>query len=102
MKGIGLHISRRFASEGAHVVLAENSKEAGILNEKFIKDSNHSAYFVETDVSQEESVKSLVAKVTQRFGAIHHVVNNAGIASFGNIFDENSVQNFDKVIPRYK
>ncbi len=98
LKGIGMHISRRFAAEGAHVVIAEISRDAGISNEKFIKDQSHSAYFVETDVSQEISVKSMVDQVTNRFGAIHCLINNAGIGSFGNIFAENSVQNFDKVL----
>jgi len=97
-QGIGMHISRSFASQGAKVVIAELNKEAGLANEQYIKSQNQTAHFVETDVSQEESVKKMVSTVSNVYGGINCLVNNAGISSFGDIFEENSVQHFDKVI----
>ena len=91
------------------MVIADFDKEAGFENEKFIKEKNGSAMFIETNVGDEGSVKyaqmihcsntirNLVQKTVEKFGTIDVLVNNAGLSKFINIFDENSTQRFDEV-----
>lgn len=78
-RGIGLAIACGFARCGANIVIA------GILESEFdnaqslIKQENVECMCVHTDVSKEDSVKSMVSKVKERFGSIDILVNNAGI-----------------------
>ena len=96
-QGIGRAISREFASKGAKVVIADIDSEAGIENEQYIISQGNSAFFVDTDVSDESSVKNLVAKTVEKYGDIDILINNAAISGFGNIFDI-SMEDWDRVI----
>lgn len=81
--GIGEAIARRFADEGAHVVIAELDPQQG---ERVAHDINHkhpgAACFVPTDVADAESVAAMVREANERFGTPNVLVNNAGIAEF--------------------
>ena len=77
--GIGRAIARRFAKEGACVVIAEIRPETGKKVEKEIRKSGRKALFVETDVSKSKSVEHMVDKTIQEFGTVDILVNNAGI-----------------------
>lgn len=96
-QGIGRALSRRFAAEGAYVVIAEYDEEAGLENEKFINDQGYNAMFVKTDVSDASSVESMVKQTNEKFGGIHVLVNNAVLAGFGSIF-ELSVEDWNRAI----
>lgn len=52
-----MQIRKLFTIEGAHIVIADFDKEAGFENEKYIKEKNGSAMFIETNVGDEGSVK---------------------------------------------
>lgn len=68
--GLGLATARYLVQEkGARVAIFDMNAEAGA---KAVEDigAEH-AMFVQTDVSNEESVQNAVAAVTERFGAIH-------------------------------
>lgn len=96
-QGIGRAISRFFATEGAKVVIAEIDSEAGIENEAYIVKEGHTAAFIHTDVSKEDSVKSMVEKTVELFGSIDILINNAAISGFGSMF-ENSIETWDRVL----
>ncbi len=96
-QGIGRAISRRFALEGANVVLAECDEEAGLENEKYIKAAGHEALFIKTDVSDAPAVEAMVNRAFRQYGGIHVLVNNAAVSGFGNIF-ETPVEYWDKAI----
>lgn len=78
-RGIGLAIAKGFAQCGANIVIA------GIMDEEFpnaenvIKAEGADCICIHTDVSDEASVKSMVAVVKEKFGKIDILVNNAGI-----------------------
>ena len=79
--GIGLGLARRFGEAGMNVVLTD--VEAGALRaatESLEKDG-HSAIGIEVDTMQRESVRALFDASVERFGNIHILVNNAGVAS---------------------
>ncbi|MCX7710913.1 MAG: SDR family oxidoreductase [Clostridia bacterium] len=96
-QGIGRAVSRAFASEGANVVIADVDPEAGLENQEYIRSNNGEAFFVETDVSSEDSIKNLVQATLKRYKTIDILINNAGISKFGNMFESDSAL-WDKVI----
>lgn len=70
--GIGEGIVRRFAAEGARVVVAEYDEEAGRAAAESVDGT-----FVRCDVSQRDQVEAAVAAAVASYGAIDVVVNNA-------------------------
>lgn len=76
--GIGRAAAELFASEGASVVIAEINSELGTATEKSITATGGNAYFIHTDVTNEDSVKSAVSQAIQKFGSLDILYNNAG------------------------
>ena len=78
-KGIGEEISLGLAKEGAKVVVADLDQEnSSNVVAEIIKNSGDAIY-VETDVSNEASVKNLISETINRFDQIDILINNAGI-----------------------
>jgi NAD(P)-dependent dehydrogenase (short-subunit alcohol dehydrogenase family) len=80
--GIGFALAERFARLGLDVVLADIEKDPLNAATKKINDMGVSAIGAPTDVSDEGAVQALAAATMERFGAVHVVCNNAGVASF--------------------
>jgi 3-oxoacyl-[acyl-carrier protein] reductase len=79
-RGIGYAIAKRFAEEGATVVINYNSSKAGatkLLRE--IKKSGGEGFIVKADVSNPKEVKDMVKKTLRKYGRIDILVNNAGV-----------------------
>ena len=70
--GIGEGIARRFADEGAHVVVAERDPDSGAAVAEAV-----GGVFVSTDVTVREQVEKAVATAVSEYGSIDIVVNNA-------------------------
>ncbi len=86
--GIGEAIARRFASEGADVVVAEIDAETGEATAAALtRDSGTRVSFIRTDVTDTASVDAMVAETVRKLGAPDILVNNAGIAVFGSPLD---------------
>ncbi|MCS7350774.1 SDR family NAD(P)-dependent oxidoreductase [Thermoflexus sp.] len=83
--GIGKGIVTVFAREGAKVVIADINEVAGQETEKELRDQGFEAFFVRCDVSNEEDVKAMIQKTIERYGALHILVNNAGIGVYKSI-----------------
>ena len=81
--GIGRALALRFARSGLRVALADVDELA--LGEAIADVSALGAetLAVRTDVSDEASVAALAQAVLARFGGVHVVCNNAGVASVG-------------------
>jgi glucose 1-dehydrogenase len=95
-KGIGLAIARRFASEGARVVIADVNEEAGSRAVEEIG-ALGAVRFVRCDVGDRADVENLVASTVQAWGAVDVLVNNAGIVHAAD-FLEVSEADFDRVL----
>lgn len=83
--GIGLALVRRFAAEGARVVLAD--VEADALDEATAglsaEHGDDRVLAVPTDVRDPEALVALADATWDRFGGAHVVCNNAGVAVGG-------------------
>jgi sorbitol-6-phosphate 2-dehydrogenase len=79
--GIGRAIVVRFAEGGANVVVADINEKGGmeLLEELKAINSNLKHYFVNTDVTNKESVDNLIGSTLTEFGHLDILVNNAGI-----------------------
>jgi short-subunit dehydrogenase len=83
--GIGQATARELAVRGASVVLASRAVDRleGLRRE--ISDSGGAALAVETDVSEGNSVETMVRKAVGEFGSLDVLVNNAGLGLSGRI-----------------
>jgi 3-oxoacyl-[acyl-carrier protein] reductase len=75
--GIGRGIARRFAREGAKVVVAEFDTDAGKRVADDLSELGGEGLFVQTDVSQKADVERAISTAQESFGGVHILVNNA-------------------------
>ena len=78
--GLGYATAQRIISAGGQVVLLDINDEQGIASATELGDR---ASFVNTDVSNEDSVKAAIATANDTMGGITLAVNCAGIATAG-------------------
>lgn len=73
--GIGAGTVRRFAEEGAKVLITDLDADKG---EALAAELGDATAFLRTDVSQEEQVAAMIAEATDRWGRLDCLFNNAG------------------------
>jgi NAD(P)-dependent dehydrogenase (short-subunit alcohol dehydrogenase family) len=76
--GIAKATAKKFVAEGGKVAIVELNREAGARAEREIRDAGGEAIFVETDVTQDDSVRRAVQATVERFGTIDVLFNCAG------------------------
>ncbi len=82
--GIGRAIALVFAREGAKVAVADLQSESRLDEEtpdtaSLIEEAGGEGLFIKTDVTDSQSVQSMVDAVYRAYGKINILVNNAGI-----------------------
>jgi 3-oxoacyl-[acyl-carrier protein] reductase len=96
--GIGKGIALAFAREGANIVVADRVDEAGAAEVLGgIREHGVEALFVHTDVSDEQSVRSMAAEAMDRFGKVDILVNNAGIFT-ESLIENMAIDDWDRVV----
>ena len=95
--GFGRAISQRFALDGARVGLAELSAEAAEATRDLIEAEGGEALVIPTDVTNYAAMQAAVQAVTDRWGRLDIMVNNAGI-TIREAFLDLTVDAFDKVM----
>ena len=74
--GLGAACVRRFASQGARVVIVDlNAKQGAALAAEI----GQQARFVQADVSSEADVQAAIQVAVEQFGGLHVALNCAGI-----------------------
>ncbi len=81
--GIGLALATRLASEGMHLVLGDVEAPALEAAASALRDAGAQVEALVTDVSVASEVDALGRAATERFGALHLAVNNAGVSGGG-------------------
>jgi NAD(P)-dependent dehydrogenase (short-subunit alcohol dehydrogenase family) len=103
--GIGQAIARKFAENGAHIVIMGRRKEpldqtAGIL-EQIIASAGSSgrlSVFPGVDVADEAGINSMFASIRKEFGGADIIVNNAGVSGPVKTFTNASVKEFRETV----
>ena len=85
--GIGLGITRALAAEGARLVLADVDGRTLERRAATMRDGGAEVEPVVTDVADAADVDALARAALARFGAVHVIVNNAGIIRPGRTWE---------------
>src|SRR5262245_11313803 len=93
-RGTGEATARRFAAEGAAVILGDVRDELG---EGVAKDLGGSARYLHLDVSREADWERAMAEVMRGFGRLDVLVNNAAILHLGPIA-RTSLETWNQVV----
>ena len=96
-RGIGAACARRFAAEGAHVVIADILEEKGEATAQAIRDDGGSAAFIACDTGDGAQARALIEQTVSRLGRIDVLVNNAGIFTIADFLDVTE-EDFDRVL----
>lgn len=78
-QGLGKTFCLGFAEAGAHIVVAEMNDETGQQTVAEIEAANRKSLFVQTDVTNRQSVQNMIDQTLSAFGRIDFLMNNAGI-----------------------
>ena len=98
-RGIGRAVCLALASRGMRVAVnyAGNAAAAEEVVQACLQQGAPDAFAVQADVSDAEQVRALVAAVSERWGGVDVLVNNAGITRDG-LMMRMSEQDFDAVL----
>ena len=96
--GIGRAAARRFAEEGANVVVADVNVEDAERTVEMITDAGGEATFAETDVSDPTAVEAMVETAIETYGGLDFAFNNAGIEGDDVPAPDQSMDNWERVI----
>jgi 3-oxoacyl-[acyl-carrier protein] reductase len=96
-QGIGEATVRRFAEEGAKVVVADLNGDAATAVADSVSGTGGEALGVTCDVREESSVEALVEAGLGRFGQIDILVSNAGVTR-DNLLHKMTLAEWDQVI----
>ncbi len=77
--GMGRVASQVFAREGAKVVVAEFSEEAGEETVGLVRAAGGEASFIKVDVSKESDAMAMIDHAVATYGRVDCLYNNAGI-----------------------
>ena len=95
--GFGDGIAKRFAEEGAKVVVNDLNADGGERVVAEIRAAGGAAAFIRADVSNHGDVKRLVEQSIAAFGGLHIIVNNAGTTHRNRPMLEVTEAEFDRI-----
>src|SRR5713226_4820198 len=97
-RGIGRAMARRFAAEGAAVVVASRTATEVEGGAAEIEKHGGRAVGLAADVSREADCARIVSAARERFGEVHILVNNAGFYGPVKPIEEITPQEWDEVV----
>jgi meso-butanediol dehydrogenase/(S,S)-butanediol dehydrogenase/diacetyl reductase len=95
-RGIGKGIAKRFADEGANLVLAANEASVDAVAEEFRASGANAISYV-CDVTDKPEVEHLYDYAMAKFGQIDVSIQNAGVITIARI-EELTEQDWDKIM----
>lgn len=96
--GLGSAIARGFVREGARVIVADIHADNAAAVAKAITDAGGEAWSVVLDVTDRPATQDCAAHLTERFGPIDVLVNNAGISGKARIDEPEAAAVWDRLI----
>ena len=100
-QGIGRVFAKAFATAGARAVIAEINENKAAAVAADILDAGGEALAVTTDVSDPASIDEMVEIVTDEYGRIDVLINNAAIFSTLEMrpFEQIPLEEWERVLP---
>ncbi len=96
--GIGRATAVALAKEGVKVAVADLRAKEGEETVHLVKEAGNDGIFVETDVANEDDVRSLVEKTVKRYGRLDYAFNNAGIEETPTSLVDQTSNVFDQIM----
>lgn len=97
-RGIGRAIARRFAAEGARVVIAQRDASSGEATRAEIAAAGGTALFVRADVARRADVEAMMDETVRAYGTVDVLVNNAARTGENGPFLEVSPEVWEEVL----
>lgn len=79
-RGIGFETAKELGSKGFHVLIGSRNKERGDQAVKTLLELNIEATNVQIDITDQDSIQSAKETISDQFGKLDVLVNNAGIS----------------------
>jgi len=98
--GIGAGVAKAFAMNGARVAInfpTERERNAALSVLEGITDNGGEGFLIKADVRDEAQVKGMVAEVTNTFGQLDVLINNAGVAK-ASLIEDTSLEDWQRTI----
>ena len=97
-RGIGKSIALAFGEAGASVVVT--ARKAHLLREvvEEIQGRGGDGFYVECDLTRDETIYNLIEKTSERYGRIDVLVNNAGIGPWVKKSEEVTKEMWEEVL----
>jgi NAD(P)-dependent dehydrogenase (short-subunit alcohol dehydrogenase family) len=96
--GIGRAAAIAFAREGAKVLVADMTEDAGRETVKLVNDAGGEAAFFKCNVARAAEAEALVAATVKTFGRLDGAFNNAGVAGKIARTADDTEENFDLIM----
>ena len=96
--GIGRATAVAFARAGAKVVVASRGETKGQETVELVKQAGTEGLFIQTDVSDKNSVKHLIEQTIDKYDRIDAAFNNAGIEGKTAPLVQTNEDDFDSII----
>lgn len=83
--GIGMGMATAFVKEGATVVIVDLNKEVGEQTVKQLQEHQPESMFIQADLTDHDKLGDIVKQVTDKFGKLDILVNNAHASRMNSI-----------------
>lgn len=97
-RGIGAAVAKRFAAQGAHVILVARTVGGLEALDDEITSAGGKATLVAMDMADHDKIDQLGASIAQRFGKLDILVGNAGVLGDLTPLSHADAKMWDKVI----
>ena len=78
-RGIGKAMAAALGQAGAKLAIADLNVEMAEATVTELKEAGHEAFAIKADVADQDSVRAMVASVTEHYGSLDIAFNNAGV-----------------------
>lgn len=92
--GIGLGIAKAFAKNGMKVVIADSRQDALDEAIAYFRENGGEVHPIRLDITDREAYARAADEAEEKYGKIHVLVNNAGVAS-GGITQQTTFKDWD-------
>lgn len=89
-KGIGIEIARQLALRGIHVLMGARDEERGRAAERELLEQGCDVEYVRLDMEKSSDLAEATAYISEKFGRLDILINNAGIQIESDIWSTNT------------